>query len=61
MTPTPTDRPQKPKECEHWRRGRCAISIKAVYRQRRATPDFVCDYCRGICPDFTPKTEKDGK
>lgn len=56
----PTDRPQKPRECEHWRRGWCAIAIKAVYRPRRATPDFVHEYCYGICPDFTPKIkEKD--
>lgn len=56
MTPTPTD--QRPQECEHWNLGRCRINIKAVYRPRRATPDFINEYCSGICPDFTPKTEK---
>lgn len=59
MTPTPTE--QRPQECEHWNRGRCRIAIKAVYRPRRATPDFVTDWCRGICHKFTPKTEKDGE
>ena len=56
MTPTPTE--QRPQEREHWNRGRCRISIKAVYRPRRVTPDFVKEYCRGICHKFTPKTEK---
>lgn len=58
MTTTPTK--QTPSECKHFYRGRCRIDIKAVYRQRRATPDFVCDYCRGVCPDYEPKEKKDG-
>lgn len=56
MTPTQTD--QRPQECKHWNRGRCRIAIKAVYRPRRATPDFVTDFCHGVCPNFTPKTKK---
>ena len=61
MTMTPTDRPQKPRECEHWRRGRCAIAIKDIYRPRRATPDFICEPCLGICSDYEPKEKKDNE
>ncbi len=37
----------------------CQEKGKAVYRPRRATPDFIREYCYGICPKFAPKTEKD--
>lgn len=57
MTMTPID--QTPSECKHWNRGRCRIAIKAVYRPRRATPDFINDWCGGCCPDYEPKEKKD--
>lgn len=47
-----------PRECKHYKRGWCIIDIKAVYRPRRATPDFIHAKCSGLWNHFTPKTDK---
>lgn len=54
MTMTSTDRPQKPRECEHY----CYMTMCKANEQKH-----VCYKELGYhCPDFTPKTkEKDGR
>ena len=53
MTPTPTD--QRPQECEHWCNGKCRLTPAFMQTDRGLALNV---WCRGICPDFTPKTEK---
>lgn len=54
MTPTPTD--QRPQECELHRRikgnSKCVKTWQGC---------ILCSMHIDYCPDFTPKTEKDGK
>lgn len=56
----PTDRPQKPRECEHYKDSRCMVHnrtmcINELFSVRNG-------YQKPNCPDFTPKTkEKDGE
>ena len=60
MTMTPTE--QRAQECEYYCRGKCNNRVViAYYPHRTTTADSLYDLCRGICHDFTPKTEKDGK
>lgn len=50
MTPPPTE--QRPQECEHYHEGIAACELCGYHNPKCNT---------GYCPDFTPKTEKDGK
>lgn len=53
MTPTPTD--QRPQECEYWCNGICGLMPEFILLNGAFTLNV---WCRGICPDFTPKTKK---
>lgn len=65
MTQTPTE--QRPQECEHYDNFFCnkGHTYKTRVGSNPYLSEFVgcCDHCnnKAICPDFTPKTEKDGK
>lgn len=60
MTMTPNK--QGPQECEYYCKGKCNNRVVIAYNPRLTmTADTLYDLCRGICPDFTPKTDKDGK
>lgn len=48
---TPTDRPQKPSECKHYYESIAACELCGYHNPKCNT---------GFCPDFTPKTEKNG-
>lgn len=66
MEMTPTDRPQKPRECEHCTEcGSPKTPICSIlYWKGTWSQDAACRLYRGEkhCPDFTPKTkEKDGE
>ena len=53
MTPTPTE--QRPQECEHWCNGICGLMPEFILLNGAFALNV---WCRGVCPDFTPKTEK---
>lgn len=58
MTMTPTDRPQKPRECEHFNHWTCKAHDKehpCVFASELASV-FMLD-----CPDYQPKEKKDGE
>ena len=59
MTMIPTDRPQKPRECEHYLGvARCEFQDEATLN-----PETMCVLFCGEkhCPDFTPKTKEKDK
>ncbi len=53
---TPTDRPQKPRDCVHFKDGYCPFSVKTI----RTLEGELIRYaqCDDDCPDFTPKTKE---
>ena len=54
-------RPQKPRECKHLERGNLHLycnKLRGYCPWREFNPNYIPPF---DCPDFTPKTEKDGK
>lgn len=62
MTITPTNRPQKPRECKHLECGNLQLycnKLRGYCSWRVFNPNYIPTF---DCPDFTPKTkEKDGE
>ncbi len=58
MTMTPTDRPQRPRECEHWNQRLCYFG---TYTRPCVHNCPIAKLVPMHCPDYEPKEEKDNE